>query len=147
MNHFETWMYQRIVDNAPEAIVVADSEGAIRLWNLGAEDVFGYSASEAIGQTLDLIVPPGQRERHWAGYRQVMLTGNTRYSREMLAVPALRKDGTRISLEFHVVLLEDADDRIVGIAAIIRDVTSQWERERSMRQRLRALEPQGGVVA
>lgn len=141
---FETWMYQRIVDDAPEAIVVADRNGAILFWNAGAEALFGYSASEATGQTLDLIVPPKQRERHWTGYQQTMLTGTTRYGHDMLAVPAVRKDGTRISLEFHVVLLRDANDEVVGIAAIMRDVTSRWERERSLQQRLRALESELG---
>jgi PAS domain S-box-containing protein len=138
-------MYRRIVEDAPEAIVVADAEGVIRFWNTGAEELFGYSAAEAVGQTLDLIVPAAQRERHWAGYRQVMLSGTTRYGRELLAVPGVRKDGARVSLEFHVVLLRAADDGIAGIAAIIRDVTTRWELERSLRQRVRALEPQGGA--
>lgn len=133
-------MYQRIVDASPEAVVVADTDGRIRFWNSSAEIVFGYTAGEAVGQSLDLIIPEPQRERHWTGYRAVMQSGQTRYGRDLLAVPAIRKDGARISVEFYVVLLRDETDEIVGIAALIRDVTAHWQREREMQQRLRALE-------
>jgi PAS domain S-box-containing protein len=136
----DPWMYQRIVDAAPEAIVVADPDGLIRFWNGGAEELFGYAAAEALGASLDLIIPPAQRERHWAGYRRAMQTGTSRYARDLLAVPALRKDGARISVEFHVVLLRDPAGRLAGIAALVRDVTSRWQQERALRQRVQALE-------
>jgi PAS domain S-box-containing protein len=134
------WMYRRIVDTSPEAVVVADTEGVIRFWNQSAETIFGFAAAEALGQTLDLIVPEPQRERHWTGYRAVMCSGQTRYGRELLAVPALRKDGARISVEFYVVLLRNDAGTLQGIAALVRDVTTHWQRDRALQQRLQELE-------
>ncbi|MBV9580002.1 MAG: PAS domain S-box protein [Chloroflexi bacterium] len=135
-----TWLYQRIVDDSPEAIVVADTDGLIRLWNHAAEEIFGYASEETVGHSLDLIIPEPQRERHWAGYRAVMDSGQTKYGRDLLAVPAVRKDGARISVEFHVTLLRDDTGRLAGIAALIRDVTAHWQRDRALQQRLRELE-------
>lgn len=134
------WLSQQIVQNAPDAIVVADREGTIRLWNAGAVAIFGYRADEAVGGSLDLIIPERQRARHWDGYRRVMATGVTRYGRDLLAVPAVRKDGSRISLEFTILPLRDAGGDIAGVAAILRDVTERWEQDRALRQRLAALE-------
>ena len=132
---------QQIVESTPDGIVVADAEGFIRLWNGGAEQIFGYSAAETLGQSLDLIIPERLRQRHWDGYRTVMATGQTRYGRELLAVPAIRKDGRRISIEFTVALLRDAAGRPDGVAAVIRDVTERWEQEKALRERLAALSP------
>lgn len=127
------WLFQRIVDEMPEAVVVSDRAGVILLWNRGAERMFGHSAAEAVGQTLDLIIPERYRARHWEGYRTVMATGVTRYGTELLAVPAIRKDGRRISLEFSIALLRDDSGALAGAAAIIRDVTARWEREQAAR--------------
>ncbi len=136
------WLCQQIVDHVPDAIVFTDRDGVIRLWNAGAEAIFGYRAKEVVGRTLDLIIPAHLRAQHWAGYRQVMATGVTRYGREVLAVPALRKDGTRISLEFTIVLLHDASGELLGPAAIIREVTVRWQRDKAVKERLAALEAQ-----
>lgn len=133
-------LFQAIVEGAPEAIIAATPKGLIRLWNAGAETMFGYRADEALGQTLDLIIPERYRERHWAGYRSVMQTGTSRYGRQLLAVPAVRRDGTRLSIEFHVVVLHDPAGAVAGIAAIIRDVTERWERERALRRRVQDLQ-------
>src|SRR6266536_2454314 len=87
------WLYQRIVEDAPDAIIFADRDGVIRLWNAGAQAVFGYQPEEALGQTLDLILPERLRERHWDGFRRVIATGVTRYGRnQLLAAPASAKD-------------------------------------------------------
>ena len=131
----------KIVESTSDAIVVADAQGIIRLWNGGAEQIFGYAAAETLGQTLDLIIPERLRQRHWDGYRTVMATGQTRYGRELLAVPAIRKDGSRISIEFTVALLRDAAGRPDGVAAVIRDVTERWEWEKALRERLATLSP------
>lgn len=136
------WLCQQIVDHTQEAIIFADHEGIIRLWNAGAEAIFGYQAAEALGQSLDLIVPERLRDRHWEGYRRVMATGVTQYDRKLLAVPATRKDGARMSLEFTVVLLREPTGSILGIAAVLRDVTARWRREQEMRARMAALEGQ-----
>lgn len=134
------WLCQHIVEQTQEAIIFADCEGLIRLWNTGAETIFGYRAEEVIGQSLDLIIPERLRSRHWEGYRRVMSTGVTQYDRQLLAVPAIRKDGERISLEFTVVLLRAATGDILGVAAILRDVTVRWQQEKALQARLAALE-------
>ena len=125
--------FQQIIEGMPEAVVVSDRNGEIVFWNHAAEGMFGYSAAEAMGQSLDLIIPERFRARHWAGYRAVMSSGVTRYGRELLAVPAMRKDNRRISLEFSIVLLREDGGEIGGAAAIIRDITARWERERAAR--------------
>ena len=136
----QEWLSQQIVEKAADAIIFADTEGIIRLWNSGAEAIFGYSAEEAIGETLDLIVPEKLRERHWEGYRKVMETGVTRYGSELLAVPALNKDDSRMSVEFTIVLLKDDSGKPQGTAAIMRDVTKRWQKEKELKKRLAALE-------
>ena len=135
-----TWLCERIVDGSGDAIVFADRDGVIRLWNHGAGHIFGYSETEAIGRTLDLIIPEKLQGRHWEGYRRVMETGATRYGRDVLAVPAVHKDGSRRSIEFTVTLVRDDGGSLVGIAAILRDVTARFEEERRLRARLRFLE-------
>jgi PAS domain S-box-containing protein len=127
------WLFQRIVEDMAEAVVVSDRNGVIVFWNRAAEAMFGHSAAEAMGQSLDLIIPERFRARHWAGYRAVMSSGVTRYGLELLAVPAVRSDGRRISIEFSIVLVRDPGGELIGAAAIIRDVTARWERERAAR--------------
>jgi PAS domain S-box-containing protein len=138
-----TWLCERIVDTSGDAVVFADRDGVIRLWNRGAEQMFGYLGAEAIGRTLDLIIPEKLRRRHWEGYRRVMETGVTRYGRDVLAVPAVHKDGSRRSIEFTVALVHEDGGNLVGVAAILRDVTKRFEEERRLRDRLRALEERG----
>ena len=131
---------ERIVEDAQAAIIFADERGIIRLWNSGAEAMFGHTATEAIGQTMELIIPERQRPRHNEGYARVMQTGITKYGRDVLAVPALRKDGTRISIEFTIVLVRSAEGGVIGAAAIVQDVTARWERDKALRARLAELE-------
>jgi PAS domain S-box-containing protein len=134
------WLCQRVVEDSQMAIIFADREGMIQFWNGGAEAMFGYPAAEAIGQTLDLIVPERQRKPHWEGYHKVMATGITKYGRELLAVPALTKDGRRISIEFSIVLLRAPTGELLGAAAIMQDVTARWQQQKDLRGRLAALE-------
>ncbi|MGH6984645.1 MAG: PAS domain-containing protein, partial [Stellaceae bacterium] len=123
--------------DAADAIVYADNDGVIRFWNVGAARVFGFDAAEAIGQSLDIIIPANLRQRHWDGYNATMQTGRTRYGAgDLLAVPALRKDGARISVEFTIVPFHDAAGRMVGIAAIMRDVTKRFEEMKALRAQL-----------
>jgi PAS domain S-box-containing protein len=136
----QEWLWQHIVEETPLAIIFADSDGIIRLWNPGAEAMFGYKAEEALGKSLDLIVPERHRERHWEGYRRVMATGVTKYGRDLLAVPALTKDGRRISIEFSIALLRAPSGGVQGAASILLDVTKRWEQQKELRQRLAALE-------
>jgi PAS domain S-box-containing protein len=129
-----------LVDAAGDAIIGADPEGKIVLWNPAAERIFGFTGREALGQTLDLIIPERFRTRHWDGYREVMRTGQTKYGAEVLRVPAHHKDGRPLSIAFTVALLSRADGQTEAIAAIVRDETTRWNEERAMRQRLRELE-------
>jgi PAS domain S-box-containing protein len=128
---------ERFVRDAPDAIIYADEQGLIQLWNRSAERIFGFPEAEALGKTLDIIIPESLRGRHWQGYRATMQTGNTRYGvGETLAVPAMRKDGQRISIEFTILPFRDDAGRIVGIAAILRDVTVRFEEMRALRRQL-----------
>ena len=129
-----------LVADADDAVVVADADGLIRYWNPAAEAMFGHSGDAAIGASLDLIIPAKLRARHWDGYRRVMATGETEYAGRMLAVPAVRADGTRISVEFTVTLLRGPDGGVHGIGAILRDVTERWDEDRALRRRLADLE-------
>jgi PAS domain S-box-containing protein len=129
-----------IVEDSPLAILFADRDGRIRLWNAGAEALFGFTADEALGKSMDLIIPERQRARHWEGWERVMASGITRYGRDALAVPATRKDGSRISIEFNILLVRTRAGEILGAAALIRDVTARWQREKEMKARLAVLE-------
>jgi len=142
MNDFPSHgsLCESIVEQSPIAIIVGDREGIVRLWNAGAQTMFGWSAEEALGKSMDMIIPEKHRPRHWEGYDRVMGTGVTKYGRNLLAVPALTKDGRRISIEFNVVLLKDAEGRVLGIAATMQDVTARWERDKALRAHVAELE-------
>ena len=134
--------YKQLVEAVGDAIVVADAKGAITLWNPAAERMFGYAESEAMGQSLDLIIPQRQQQRHWDGYHKTMETGITRYGNDVLRVPAVHKDGHLLSIAFTVALLHSQDGKISAIVAAIRDETSRFNEERSLRKRLMELESQ-----
>ncbi len=128
---------QALLASGADAIVATDRDGVIRHWNKGAERIFGHTAAEAVGQSLDLIIPEQLRARHWEGYRHVMQTGHSRYGEgDLLAVPGLRKDGTRVSLEFTVATIRNEAGETVGVAAILRDVTARFEEMKALRQQL-----------
>jgi PAS domain S-box-containing protein len=128
-----------IVSASADAVVAADRSGIIRLWNPGAERIFGHRAGEAVGQSLDLIIPERLRAAHWEGWRRVVETGRSRYGDgDLLSVPAVRKDGERISVEFTIVPLKDEIGRMVGMAALMRDVTKRFEEMKALRRQLAA---------
>ena len=133
-------VYKDILEQAPDAILYADRAGTIRLWNQGAERIFGFSATEAIGQSLDLIIPERQRQRHWGGYHQTMATGITKYGTKTLTVPALQQGGEQLTTEFSIVMLKDDQGRPQGVAAIMRDVSARRAEEKALRDRLTVLE-------
>ena len=126
-----------LLDSPAEAVVASDREGRIVFWNTGAERVFGWSEAEALGQSLDLIIPEPQRARHWEGYDRVMATGVSRYGEgDLLAVPAMRRDGTRISLEFTIAPIRDESGAMAGMVSVIRDVTARFLEMRELRKKL-----------
>jgi PAS domain S-box-containing protein len=127
---------EALLGSPSDAIIATDRDGRIVFWNPGAERIFGFSAPEAMGQSLDLIIPENLRARHWQGFRHVMETGTSRYGHgDLLSVPGLNKDGRRISVEFTIVMLRDGD-RITGIVAVMRDVTKRFEEMRELKRRL-----------
>ena len=133
-------LLEQFVNEAPDAILVSDREGIIRFWNSGAEHMFGHTAAEAVGQSLDLIIPENLRSRHWEGYWRVMASGETKYKTGLLSSPGIRKDGTRISLEFSMTLLHGQEGDVQGCASIMRDVTARWQKEKELKERLSACE-------
>ena len=133
---------RRLVDESEAGILYATRDGLIRLWNRGCERIFGWPAAEALGQSMDLIIPDKHRIRHWEGWDTVMKSGVTKYGHEPLAVPALTKDGRRISIEFFIVLLRDPAGQVIGAGALIQDVSARWEKDKALRQKLAALESQ-----
>jgi PAS domain S-box-containing protein len=135
----------RLVDDCPDAIVYADPAGVIRFWNKGASRIFGYGEEEALGASLDLIIPERLRARHWQGYGEVMNGRESRYGLgDLLAVPARHKDGRQISVEFTILPLRDPSGALLGIAAFLRDVTKRFEEVRALRRELAALKAQPG---
>ena len=134
-------LYRQIVEGSPDAFILGDRSGKIRLWNAGAAAIFGFTAEEAVGQSMDLIIPERLRARHWDGYRKVMVTGVSRYgSGDLLAVPAMTKDGRTISIEFTIQMVKDAGGRIAASVAVIRDVTKRFLRDREQARRVKELE-------
>ncbi|ODT07346.1 MAG: PAS sensor domain-containing protein [Kaistia sp. SCN 65-12] len=136
-------LVEALLGSVADAIVATDREGRITFWNPGAARIFGFGAAEAVGQSLDLIIPENQRARHWQGYDTVMRTGQSRYGAgDVLAVPALTADGRRISVEFTVLLLRDAEGAVGGMAAVMRDVTERFETMKALRRQLAAQRPE-----
>jgi PAS domain S-box-containing protein len=126
-----------VLSTNSDAIIAADKEGTIFFWNPGAERIFGHPSADALGRSLDIIIPDRLRQRHWDGYRQVMKSGESRYGHgDVLAVPGTARDGSRISLEFTIIPLRAETGELIGLAAIMRDVTKRFEEMRALRQKI-----------
>ena len=123
-----------------DAVIAADADGVIVYWNPAAARIFGYRAEEALGESLDVIIPGRLRERHAHGFNQTMKTGKTRYGNDVLRVPAVHKDGRALSVAFTVALMRAPDESSWIIAATIRDETARWQEERALKQRVAELE-------
>ncbi len=125
-----------------DAVVVCNAQGEVTLWNAAAERMFGFSAAEAMGQSMDIIIPERLRQRHWDGYHKTMATGVTRYGNDVLRVPAVNKAGQAMSIAFTVAMLYTPEGKVDAIVAIIRDESSRFKEERALRTRLAELEAQ-----
>ena len=134
--------YQQLVEVIGDAVVVADTTGAINLWNPAAERLFGFTQAEALGGSLDLIIPERLRERHWAGYRKTIASAETCYAHDVLSVPAVHKDERTLSIAFTVGLIYGLQRQVTGIVAVIRDETTRYTEERNLRKRIAELEGQ-----
>lgn len=133
---FTELLTRTVLETRADAILAADLDGIIRFWNPGAVRIFGFTEHQALGQSLDIIVPEKQRARHWEGWEGVIQTGRSRYAAdERLAVPAMTSDGRRISVEFTILILHDQYGEIAGIGAIMRDVTTRFNELRELRMK------------
>ena len=137
---------RQLVASVGDAIVASDAQGRIVLWNPGAERMFGHTEAEALGQSLDLIIPERLRRRHNEGYQKSMETGTTRYGNDLLRVPALHKDGHTLSIAFTVAMLFDSQHKVGSIVAVIRDETARFNEDRALRMRLAELEAQAAAA-
>ena len=134
---------QQLVRDLADGVVIADAKGIIVFWNRAATNIFGWSAADAVGRSLDIIIPERLRARHWAGYERVMETGETSYGNRLLEVPAAHRDGRTISVAFTVTLLRRLDEaQLDGIVAVLRDDTERWNERRVAQQQIAALEAQ-----
>jgi len=136
----ETELLPLLVEQAPDAVVFADNDGIIREWNPAAERIFGHSRDEAIGQSLDIIVPERFREAHWRGYERALAEGKTKYSGQALPTRSARKDGETIYVELTFAIIRNEAGAVIGALAHARDISERWAREREQAQRLKALE-------
>jgi PAS domain S-box-containing protein len=132
--------YQQVVEAVGDAVVICGPDGVIRFWNAAAERLFGFTPAEALGSSLDLIVPERFRARHWAGFDNAIAAGQTRYDHDVLRVPATHKDGRALSIAFTVGLLLGPERKVTGLVAVIRDDTKRFAEERDVRKRLAELE-------
>lgn len=139
--------FHELVDALGDGVIVCDAGGAITVWNPAATRIFGFSAEEAMGQSLDLIIPERQRQRHWDGYHKTMATGETRYGSDVLRVPALHKEGKPLSIAFTVAMLYTPDGKVSAIVAIVRDETVRWTDERALKTKVTQLEAELAATA
>jgi PAS domain S-box-containing protein len=133
---------QALVGAMGDAVVVCDVQGRVVVWNAGAERIFGWSAAEALGQRMDMIVPERLRKRHWEGYDHSMASGTTQYAHDVLRVPAVDKAGRAMSIAFTVFMLFGDDGKPSACGSVIRDETDRFAQDRALRKRLAELEAQ-----
>lgn len=139
--------YRQLVEAVGDAVMASDASGAITLWNPACERMFGYTEAEALGKSLDIIIPQRQQQRHWDGYAQTMASGKTKYGTTVLRVPAVHKDGHALSIAFSVALLFTPEQKVASIVAVVRDESAKFAEDRALRKRLTELEVQVGTAA
>ena len=137
----------QLVESLGDAVIASDPSGAINLWNPSATRMFGFTEAEALGKSLDIIIPQRQQQRHWDGYHKTMETGITKYGNDVLRVPAVHKDGHTLSIAFTVAMLHTPDGKISAIVAVVRDESARFAEDRALKKRLTELEMQVGAQA
>ncbi len=129
-----------LLDQAPDAVIFAGKDGMVAYWNAAAERVFGFRAAEAMGKSLDLIIPEQYREPHWTGFDRALEAGDTKYRGQALPTRATRADGETIYVELSFAIVKDGAGAVTGAMAMARDITERFIRDRDMRRKLRELE-------
>ena len=132
-----------LVAQSPDAIIYAERDGTIRVWNAAAERVFGHSAAEALGQSLDIIIPERLRAAHWAGFDAAIESGHEKYAGRVLTTRSARKDGARVYVDLAFALVRDDAGAVTGVLSTARDCTERYEAERALRARVSELEAAG----
>jgi PAS domain S-box-containing protein len=132
--------FEQLANVMGDGVVISDANGDIIFWNAAAERIFGFTQAEALGKSLDLIIPERLRQRHNDGYKHSMETGTTRYGTTLLTVPALHREGKPLSIAFTVAMLTDSTGRVTGIAAVVRDDTERFQNDRALKKRITELE-------
>lgn len=129
-----------LVSQSPDAVVFADAEGIIRVWNTAAQRVFGFSEAQALGENLDIIIPERFREAHWRGFERALVDRASKYEGQALATRSARSDGTQIYVELSFAIVLDLAGEALGALAQARDITARYEREQANRKRIQQLE-------
>jgi len=133
-------LFENIVEQLSEAIVFADREGVIRIWNRGAEALFGFPAAEALGSSLDIIIPERFRQAHWAGFRQAIECGHTRPGEPVRTTRALHQDGRKLYVDMSFGIVTSGDGSVIGSVALARDGTARHAMQTALRARVAELE-------
>ena len=121
-----------ILEQTADAIIYSNRQGMIERWNAAAAAMFGYTTSDALGQSLDLIIPEHLRAAHWRGFETAMASGTTRLHGRPTLTRALHKSGSKLYVEMSFALVADAAGEVLGSVAMVRDVTERMERERML---------------
>jgi PAS domain S-box-containing protein len=129
-----------IVEATSDAVIFADRGGSIRLWNRGAELLFGYTAAEATGQRLDLIIPERLRRAHWDAYDRALQTGAMKHTDRVLTTRSMHKDGRKLYVDLGFGLAKDAGGAVMGAFATGRDCTDRYIADAALKARVRELE-------
>ena len=129
-----------MVKAVPEAIIFADLKGLVRYWNRGAEEIFGFTAQEAMGQSLDLIIPERMRQAHWDGYYKAIEYGDTYSGRGSRVTRSLHKEeGRSLYVDMSFAIVKDHEGKVIGSLAVARDATERFTAEKEMRKQIAAL--------
>jgi PAS domain S-box-containing protein len=129
-----------LADQAPDAMIFAGRDGLVQYWNAAAERIFGYAAQDILGKSLDAIIPESFREAHWRGFDRALADGQTKFVGQSLPTRALKADGAEFYVELSFSIVRDEAGQVIGALAQARDITERFERDRTLRRRLRELE-------
>ena len=132
-------IFKEICEKSNDGVLFCDTSGIIKIWNRGCQIIFGYDSDEAIGKSLDIIIPEKYKKRHWDGFFNVVKSKKTKYSNDLLSVPANTKYGRQISIEFTIAMIEEKGN-LLGFAAIIRDSTTNFLAQKELKKRVKELE-------
>lgn len=138
----ERALYGHILEQMADAMVFADRDGIVRLWNEGAEALFGYTRDETVGQSVDLIIPERLRDAHWSGFHRALAEGGSKYGRQPLFTRTHHKDGTAFYVDMGLAVVKDDAGNVAGAVALLRDATERRDRDKEMQGRIAELEAQ-----